>query len=84
MKDVILARLGRSLKDLRLRRGLTQHAAAKLAGLQREKVVRVEQGRGTIAIEAYIALAHALGAELMPMPVRRPTIEEISKALADE
>lgn len=84
MKDIILTRLGQSLKELRQRRGLTQQEVARLARLPREKVVRLEQGRGTIAIEAYAALAHALGAELTPTPVRRPTIEEVSKALADE
>lgn len=84
MKDVVLARLGQSLKELRLRRGLTQQQAGDLARMPREKVVRLEQGRGSTAIEAYVALAHALGAELALAPTRRPTIEEITKVLADD
>ena len=84
MKDIILSRLGQSLRDLRVRRGLTQQQAADLARLPREKVVRLEQGRGTTALEAYVALAHALGAELTLTPTRRPTIEEVAKVLGDE
>lgn len=84
MKDIILSRLGQSIKDLRRRRGLTQQQAADLARLPREKVVRLEQGRGTTAMEAYVALAHALGAEFTLTPIRRPTLEEVSQVLKDE
>lgn len=84
MKDIILSRLGKSLKDLRRRRGLTQQEVAVLARLPREKVVRLEQGRGSTALEAYVALAHALGAEFTLTPVQRPTLEEISEVLGDE
>lgn len=84
MDDVVLFRIGQALKELRLRRGLTQQEAGQLARLPREKVVRLEKGRGTIAIGAYVALARALGAEFTLAPVRRPTIEEIGKVLGDE
>lgn len=83
MKDIILTRVGRSLKDLRTHRGLTQQQAAEMARLSREKVVRLEQGRGTIAMKAYVALAHALGAEVTLAPVQRPTMEEVVKVLED-
>ena len=84
MKDLVLLRIGQSLRDLRRHRGLTQQEAAGLARLSREKVVRLEQGRGTIAIDAYVALASALGAEFSLTPVRRPTMEEVSKVLGDD
>lgn len=84
MKDIMLARLGQALKELRQRRGLTQAQAATLARLPREKVVRLEQGRGSIALESYVALAHALGAEFTLVPVRRPTIEEVTEVLKDD
>lgn len=84
MNEIILSRLGRSLKALRVHRGLTQQQAAVMARLPREKVVRLEQGRGSTAIEAYVALAHALGAELTLSPVRRPTLEEVSEVFGDE
>lgn len=83
MKDISLLRIGRSLRELRQRRGLTQQQVADLARLPREKIVRLEQGRGTTAIEAYVAAAHAMGAELTLVPTQRPTLEEVSKVLGD-
>lgn len=83
MDEIPLIRLGQSLRDARTRRGLTQAQAARLAGLGREKVVHIEQGRATIAISSYVALAGALGAELALVPMRRPTIEEVERMLAD-
>lgn len=83
MTDILLSRLGDQLRQQRIRRGLTQAQAAELARMPREKVVRIEQGRGSVAVQAYVALAHALGAELVLAPARRPTIEEVTQALSD-
>lgn len=83
MIELQATRLGNDLRRMRLARGLTQAQLAELAGMSREKVVRMEQGRDSIALRAYLILAHALGAELMLQPARRPTLDEVRELLGD-
>ena len=50
-----------ALKDLRLRREMTQERLAELAHLSRQSVISIEQGRFLPTIETALRLAQALG-----------------------
>jgi transcriptional regulator with XRE-family HTH domain len=83
MNTISLTRLGRSLKEMRQRRSLTQAQLAELARVPRLKVIQVERGDEGVSIRTYAAVAHALGAELALQPSRRPTLEEAREFFAD-
>ncbi|MCD9006766.1 helix-turn-helix domain-containing protein [Luteimonas sp. XNQY3] len=84
MRTPYTLRLGQSLRRIRQQRGLTQAQVATLAGLTREKLVQIEQGRDSVALRAYVAAAEALGAELTIRPAQRPTLDEVRTLLADD
>jgi transcriptional regulator with XRE-family HTH domain len=52
--------LGARVRELRVRRGLTQAELARLANIDRTTVVRVEQGEGG-TITTLVRIARALG-----------------------
>lgn len=81
--DISLRILGRSLREMRQRRGLTQADVATIAGIPRLKVIHVEAGRPGVAASAYARVAAALGGQLQVRPAVRPTLDEIG-ALLDE
>jgi len=56
-----LTMFGRKLKELRVRRGLTQEELAEKANLHRNYVSDVERGTRNISLVNIIALAKALG-----------------------
>lgn len=72
-----LQKLGQTFKAMRTNRGLTQEALARLAGVTRLKVIAIEAGRSSVAIESHARLAGALGAELTLLPRTRPTLDEL-------
>lgn len=72
-----LQKLGQAFKAMRTNRGLTQEALASLAGVTRLKVIAMEAGRSSVAMESYARLASALGAELTLSPRTRPTLDEL-------
>jgi transcriptional regulator with XRE-family HTH domain len=76
-----LSQLGTQLAQMRKARGLTQSEVAFRAGIPRLKVIHVEAGRPTVAVEAYARVAAALGAGIQAVPARRPTIDEIAEIL---
>ncbi|MFI1184366.1 helix-turn-helix domain-containing protein [Streptomyces sp. NPDC020799] len=60
---------GRRVREVRLRAGLTQKAAAEAAGLDRSFLAEVESARHSVSVDRLYALADALGAsvhELLP------------------
>ena len=79
-----LTALGRSLQELRQRRGLRQEDVAVMAGLPRLKVIQVEAGRHGVSVAAYAKVAAALGCRLNVGLSTRPTLEEIGDLLGDE
>jgi transcriptional regulator with XRE-family HTH domain len=52
--------LGQMLRAERARLGLTQAAVAKAAGVGRQKLIEVEQGRPSVAMGTYAAVMRAL------------------------
>ena len=83
-----LQKLGQAFKAMRTHRGLTQEALARLAGVTRLKVIAIEAGRSSVAIESHARLAVALGAELTLLPRalsrRRPHLTERCRSTASE
>jgi len=74
----ILRELGRRVKQRRLAKNLTQESLAKMAGLNRMTVVKLEQGK-TSTLLTFIQVLHALGSldglesflpELGPSPLQ--------------
>jgi XRE family transcriptional regulator, aerobic/anaerobic benzoate catabolism transcriptional regulator len=59
-----LAELGRHLKALRVRRGLSQLQLAHLAGLSQRYLSQIEAGRGNVSILRLMELSDALGVPL--------------------
>lgn len=56
--------IGKRLRELRELAGLTQPALASLAGLSKEGVAGIEQGRRVPGWDTVLALADALGVPL--------------------
>lgn len=52
--------LGKRVRQLRLRRGLSQEKLAELADLHRNYVGGVERGERNVALLNIVAIAHAL------------------------
>lgn len=75
--------MGAKLKEMRKARGLRLVDVAERAGMTRLRVIHVEAGRTSVAIEAYVRVGLALGAQLQMAPARRPTLEEIAALLGD-
>ena len=74
----ILREIGRRVKQRRLAKNLTQESLAKMAGLNRMTVVKLEQGK-TSTLLTFIQVLHALGSldglesflpELGPSPLQ--------------
>ena len=67
----VFERFGMRLREIRLKRGISQERLAELAGLHRTYVSSVERGGRNISLENIDRLATALGepmAKLMPPP----------------
>lgn len=79
----LLQQLGSELRSARNRRGLTQAALARMAGLPRLKVIQVERGEASVSIGAYAEIAAALGQALKLSPASRPTLDEVGALLTD-
>ena len=57
----VLALFGKRLRELRLKRNLSQEKLAELADLHRNYVGLMERGESNVSLLAIVALAHALG-----------------------
>lgn len=62
--------LGLKLRDARRRARLTQAQLADLAGMPRQKLIQLEQGKPGVAVGAYAAVVAALGLEVNLEPAR--------------
>jgi len=59
--DVVAERFGRNLRRERRREGLSQEVLAKLAGLHRTEIGRLEHGERIPRIDTLIRLADSVG-----------------------
>lgn len=57
----VRARLGAALRELRIRRQLTQEQLAERAGLSYKFIGEIERGRGNPTVDTVARLAEALG-----------------------
>ncbi|MNC58421.1 anaerobic benzoate catabolism transcriptional regulator [compost metagenome] len=76
---LLISRLGRQIRETRIRRGLTQARLGELAGLTRQKVIAVEKGTQSVAMNAYARALSALDCELAVVPAAMPTLEELQE-----
>lgn len=70
-------RLSRQIREKRLNRGLTQAALAELARLPRQKVIAIEKGSLSVAMNAYARVLCALDCELTVVPATMPTLDDL-------
>lgn len=75
--SIITQRLGGQVREMRLNRGYTQARMAKLAGITRQKLIKIEQGSPSVSMNAYARVIAALGSEVKLIPVTMPTLEEL-------
>ncbi len=54
-------RIGASIRNLRIQRGLTQTQLAKMAGITQPNLVRIEGGKFSVGIDLLNRIANALG-----------------------
>ena len=59
----LTGQLGKTLREARLKLGWTQAEAAAHAGIRRQKLIEIEQGRPGVAIGLYVAVMAALDLE---------------------
>jgi XRE family aerobic/anaerobic benzoate catabolism transcriptional regulator len=78
----LLAELGRRLRDLRQRRGLTQKALGERAGVSPRFLVQVEGGEGNLSVLRLAELAEALGVSLTQLVVGLGPGDDPDDALA--
>ena len=57
-------RIGQRIAELRKERGLTQQNVADRAGMQRNHLSRIEQGKYSVGFDTLQAIAQALGMQV--------------------
>ncbi|PAU55290.1 transcriptional regulator [Pseudomonas sp. PIC25] len=75
--QLINERFGAEIRQLRLKRGLTQAELAGMAGITRQKLIEVEKGHGTVALNFYTRVIASLEGELQVVPAQLPTLDDI-------
>ncbi len=79
--DNVYAEIGRQIRQLRMKKGLTQERMAELVSLTRTSITNIEKGRQKLPIHTLYVLANALGAQardLLP-EVRRNKEDVLGK-----
>ncbi len=61
-------RIGIDIATLRTQKGMTQQQIAESAGLQRNHISRIEQGRYSVGFDTLQAIADALDADIRIVP----------------
>ncbi len=81
--DYILRELGSRLKDIRIRRNMTQHEMARNAGVSFSTIVRIEKGE-SVNLDNFIRAIRVFGLlenfDLL-IPEQRQTPEEIYRGI---
>ncbi len=73
-----LARLGRRVREVRDRRGMTRKLVAREAGVSERHLAHLEGGEGNVSIVLLAHIAHALGTPLVELiaPEAEDTVEK--------
>jgi transcriptional regulator with XRE-family HTH domain len=79
--DEALIRLGRNIRTARLRRRLTREDLAARIGISRQVLARIENGKPTTAVAAYLGALWALGLLNQLKDVADPDRDEEGKIL---
>jgi len=66
-REVIQKRLGARIKELRLKRGLTQDEFADKSGLHRAQIGAFENGRMNITLASLHLIAQTLGIKIIDL-----------------
>ena len=77
---------GQVLRELRLRKGLSQEKLAEISVMERNYISLLERGKNSASVKKIFSLASALGvgvAEFMGMVEGRVTAEPAKSPLAD-
>lgn len=61
-------RIGIDIATLRTQKGMTQQQIAESAGLQRNHISRIEQGRYSVGFDTLQTIAEALDADIRIVP----------------
>ena len=81
--DFILIELGSRIKDIRIRRNMTQHDMARNAGVSFSTIVRIEKGE-SVNMDNFIRVMRVFGLlenfDLL-IPEQKQTPEEIYKGI---
>ncbi len=84
MKDIILFRVARQIRDMRIQRGLSQSDLAAAAGVNRKTIIELEKGAAGIAFGTAVAVLEIMGGELTVVHVSKPTTAEMQSLLGLE
>ncbi len=60
---IVLASIGANVRELRLRRGLTQESLAEKCAIEPRTVQSIERGRTNLSIAVLVSVADALGVD---------------------
>lgn len=83
MKTEILRRLfGRSIRQTREAKGLTQEGLAKLTSLTRTSITNIERGHQLVSISALYELAEALDVEIGELLPTRDDVQRNLEAIS--
>ena len=77
--QTVCLKVGSQVRKLRKNRGLKQADLAMTAGITRQKLIEIEKGSPSVALQAYARVFAALGCELRLMPATRPTLDEVEE-----
>lgn len=68
--DSIPKSLGSTIRERRIKLGLSQAKVAELTGKTQSQIARLERGHGDPRISSMVQVSRALGTELVAIPIR--------------
>jgi transcriptional regulator with XRE-family HTH domain len=76
--DSIPKSLGTTIKDRRLKLGMSQAQVANLTGKTQSQIARLEQGLGDPRISSVVQVSRSLGTEMVAVPIRlMPAVRQL-------
>lgn len=75
--QVLSQRIGSQIREMRRNRGLKQADLARISGVTRQKLIEIEKGSTSVAMNAYARVLGTLGCEVKLVPAALPTLDEV-------